>query len=125
MLRKKTEPEVIRMRLAIAGRLVALRCELFGKRGSVKRMAELSGVPDRSWYSYERGSAIPALVILKIIVATSVEPEWLLHGTGPMCRVEEAPLSGAPFQPPTTMNEPVRMEFGHLGQERIPEPIPA
>ena len=49
-------------------------------------MAKWLGIPARSWYSYERGVAIPGPLILRIIVATAIEPSWLLHGTGPKYR---------------------------------------
>jgi hypothetical protein len=125
MLRKKTAPEVTRIRLAIAERLVALRFELLGKQGSAKQMAEWLGVPSRSWYSYERGTAIPAGVILNIIVKTSVEPEWLLHGTGSMFRFDDAPLKGTSFRPAMTVRNLLRLAISHLGRERLSESIPA
>jgi hypothetical protein len=86
-------------------------------------MAELAGVPARSWYGYERGMAIPALVILNIVVKTSVEPEWLLHGTGPMFRREGAYLYRTPLQTATTVSTLVRMAISHLGQDRKSESI--
>jgi hypothetical protein len=46
------------------------------------------GVPLRSWYNFEWGGSMPADVLLRLIELTSVEPMWLLHGTGPKYRVE-------------------------------------
>ena len=63
-------------------------------------MARLLGLPLRTWYNYERGTAIPAQVVLTIIELTSVEPEWLLHGTGPKYR-RMRPAEGDQTGPPT------------------------
>jgi hypothetical protein len=125
MLRRKTAPELTRTRLDIAARLVALRCELFGERRSSKRMAEWLGVPARTWLSYERGTAIPGIVILSLIVETSVEPEWLLHGTGPMFRLEDAPLTGTSCCPATAVRSLLQLAINRLGREQMFEPIPA
>ena len=50
-------------------------------------MARRLGLPLRTWHSYEEGTAIPADVVLRIIELTSVEPGWLLYGTGPKYRL--------------------------------------
>jgi hypothetical protein len=86
MARAKTSPEAIRNRLAIAKRMVELRTELFGVRGGAA-MARRLGLPLRTWYNYEEGTAIPAEVILRIIELTSVEPAWLLYEKGPKYRL--------------------------------------
>src|SRR5436190_19758506 len=85
MARRKTLPESVRAKLALAERLAALRSELFGDRGGPE-MARQLGIPVRTWYNYEGGVTVPAEVILKIIELTSVEPAWLLHGKGPQFR---------------------------------------
>src|SRR5271169_5451341 len=85
MARRKTLPESVRAKLALAERLAALRSELFGDRGGPE-MARRLGIPVRTWYNYEGGVTVPAEVILKIIELTSVEPMWLLHGKGPKYR---------------------------------------
>jgi hypothetical protein len=108
----------------MAGRLVALRCEIFGNHGSAK-MAERLGVPARSWYSYERGMAVPPLLILKFIEEFSVEPEWLLHGTGPRFRLAGAPLTGASFRLGMRESSPIRSSNSHVDQERISAPVSA
>jgi hypothetical protein len=51
-------------------------------------MARRLGIPVRTWYNYEGGVTVPAEVVLRIIELTSVEPTWLLHGTGPKFRQE-------------------------------------
>src|SRR5262249_29729496 len=81
MARRKTLPESVRAKLALAERLGALRSELFGDRGGPE-MARRLGIPVRTWYNYEGGVTVPAEVVLKIIELTSVEPAWLLHGKG-------------------------------------------
>lgn len=81
MARRKTLPESVRAKLALAERLASLRAELFGERGGPE-MARRLGIPVRTWYNYEAGVTVPAEVILKIIELTSIEPSWLLHGQG-------------------------------------------
>lgn len=85
MARRKTLPESVRAKLALAERLASLRSEMFGERGGPE-MARRLGIPVRTWYNYEAGVTVPAEVILKIIELTSIEPSWLLHGKGPKFR---------------------------------------
>jgi hypothetical protein len=85
MARRKTLPESLRAKLALAERLSSLRLELFGERGGPE-MARRLGIPVRTWYNYEGGVTVPAEVVLKIIELTSVEAVWLLHGKGPKFR---------------------------------------
>ncbi len=85
MARRKTLPESVRAKLALAERLTTLRSELYGERGGPE-MARRLGIPVRTWYNYEGGVTVPAEVILKIIELTAVEAVWLLHGEGPKFR---------------------------------------
>ncbi len=85
MARRKTLPESLRAKLALAERLSSLRLELFGDRGGPE-MARRLEIPVRTWYNYEGGVTVPAEVVLRIIELTSVEPVWLLHGKGPKYR---------------------------------------
>jgi hypothetical protein len=87
MARRKTLPESVRAKYALAERLSTLRAELFGDRGGPELARQL-GLPVRTWYNYESGVTVPAEVILKIIELTSVEPMWLLHGKGPKFRAQ-------------------------------------
>lgn len=87
MARRKTLPESVRAKFALAERLSQLRGELFGDRGGPELARQL-GLPVRTWYNYESGVTVPAEVILKIIELTSAEPMWLLHGKGPKFRPE-------------------------------------
>jgi phage repressor protein C with HTH and peptisase S24 domain len=73
MARRKTLPESVRAKLALAERLTVLRSERLG-------------IPVRTWYNYEGGVTVPAEVVLKIIELTAVEASWLLHGEGPKFR---------------------------------------
>lgn len=95
MARRKTLPESVRAKLALAERLAQLRAELYGDRGGPE-MARRLAIPVRTWYNYEGGVTVPAEVILKIIELTSVEAVWLLHGEGPKFRSErpDRPLGG-------------------------------
>jgi Peptidase S24-like len=98
MARRKTLPESVRAKLALAERLAQLRAELYGDRGGPE-MARRLGIPVRTWYNYEGGVTVPAEVILKIIELTSVEAAWLLHGEGPKfrsARPERLPSVGTP-----------------------------
>jgi hypothetical protein len=99
MARAKTPSGAVRVRFALAGRIVALRSELFGERGGAE-MARRLGLPLRTWYNYEAGTAIPAEVVLRIIELTAAEPGWLLHGTGPKYRTTR-PEEGDQGRPPT------------------------
>ncbi len=85
MARRKTLPESLRAKLALAERLSSLRLELFGDRGGPE-MARRLEIPVRTWYNYEGGVTVPAEVVLRIIELTAVEPVWLLHGKGPKYR---------------------------------------
>src|SRR3954465_7350150 len=87
MARRKTLPESVRAKYALAERLSALRSELYGDRGGPELARQL-GLPVRTWYNYESGVTVPAEVVLKIIELTSVEPIWLLHGQGPKFRTD-------------------------------------
>lgn len=88
MARRKTLPESLRAKLALAERLSILRLELYGERGGPE-MARRLGIPVRTWYNYEGGVTVPAEVVLKIIELTAVEPVWLLHGKGPKFRPQQ------------------------------------
>ncbi len=85
MARRKTLPESLRAKLALAERLSSLRLELFGDRGGPE-MARRLEIPVRTWYNYEGGVTVPAEVVLKIIELTAIEPGWLLHGKAPKFR---------------------------------------
>jgi phage repressor protein C with HTH and peptisase S24 domain len=85
MARRKTLPDSVQAKFALAERLRMLRSELYGERGGPE-LARRLGLPIRTWYNYESGVTIPAEVVLKIIELTSVEPMWLLHGQGPKFR---------------------------------------
>jgi hypothetical protein len=98
MARRKTLPESVRAKQALAEHLAALRLELFGERGGPE-MARRLGIPVRTWYNYEGGVTVPAEVILKIIELTSVEPAWLLHGKGSKFR-HTRPERRDPASPP-------------------------
>jgi hypothetical protein len=82
MARQKTLPVTLRTKHVLAERIIALRMELFGPRGGPE-LARRLGIPVRTWYNYEGGITVPGEILLKIIEVTSVEPMWLLRGTGP------------------------------------------
>jgi hypothetical protein len=93
MARRKTLPESLRAKMALAERLSALRQELYGDRGGPE-MARRLGIPVRTWYNYESGVTVPAEVVLRIIELTGVEPVWLLHGKGPKYRAVGSAVRG-------------------------------
>jgi hypothetical protein len=75
------------MSLELAGRLREVRLERFGQHGA-PMLAEILRVPARTWANYEAGVNIPGVVLLRFLVATGTEPEWLLTGCGPRQRLE-------------------------------------
>src|SRR5579875_677267 len=107
MARRKTLPESVRAKLALAERLASLRAELFGERGGPE-MARRLGIPVRTWYNYEAGVTVPAEVILKIIELTSIEPSWLLHGKGPKFRQGSPERRDAGVSPSMTVGALLR-----------------
>jgi hypothetical protein len=65
----------------LARRVREMRVERFGEGGG-PRLAEILGLPERTWLNYESGVTIPALVILRFIDVTGADPRWLLTGRG-------------------------------------------
>jgi hypothetical protein len=107
MARRKTLPESVRAKMALAERLAALRLELYGDRGGPE-MARRLGIPVRTWYNYEGGVTVPAEVILKIIELTAVEAGWLLHGEEPKFRNQLAERGDRGGQPTVTVGALLR-----------------
>ncbi|MFI5461094.1 MAG: S24 family peptidase [Isosphaerales bacterium] len=107
MARRKTLPESVRAKLALAERLATLRSELYGDRGGPE-MARRLGIPVRTWYNYEGGVTVPAEVILKIIELTSVEAVWLLHGEGPRFRHVRSERGASASAPSVTIGALLR-----------------
>jgi len=68
-------------RLILAGRIRAIREELFGAEGG-SSLAEAMRVPYQTWLDYESGLDIPALILLRFVAITTVHPHWLLTGNG-------------------------------------------
>ena len=81
MARKKTAPEQEHQKVLLGERLKKVRVELFGEHGG-PQLAQLLGIPARTWYNYEIGVTVPAEAILRFIELTFVEPTWLLSGQG-------------------------------------------
>ncbi len=121
MARRKTLPESVRAKHALAERLAALRAELYGERGGPE-MARRLGIPVRTWYNYEAGVTVPAEVILKIIELTSVEATWLLSGQGPKFRHARPMRQEGPGSPSTTIGALLRTALQLLEKERQPRP---
>ena len=82
------EPET-NERLPFARRVREIRVDLYGEEG-VPRLAAALHLPVPTWLNYEAGCTIPALVILRFIELTSVNPHWLLTGSGERYR-DDAP----------------------------------
>ncbi len=119
MARRKTLPESVRAKLALAERLGTLRSELFGDRGGPE-MARRLGIPVRTWYNYEGGVTVPAEVVLKIIELTSVEPAWLLHGKGPKFRHDGPSRNDSASPPAMTVGALLRTALQILESEKGP-----
>ena len=121
MARRKTLPESVRAKLALAERLGTLRSELFGDRGGPE-MARRLGIPVRTWYNYEGGVTVPAEVVLKIIELTSVEPAWLLNGKGPKFRNTGPIRNDAASAPAMTVGALLRTALQILESESGSDP---
>jgi transcriptional regulator with XRE-family HTH domain len=65
----------------LAARIREVREEMYGEHGA-QFMADALGVALRTWMNYERGVAMPAKTILRLITTTNVNPSWLLTGRG-------------------------------------------
>ncbi len=124
MARRKTLPESVRAKMALAERLGALRLELFGDRGGPE-MARRLAIPVRTWYNYEGGVTVPAEVVLKIIELTSVEPAWLLHGKGPKFRPAVSSGNDAASTPAMTVHSLLRTALQLLESEQPPHSVAA
>jgi hypothetical protein len=77
-------PAVLRRRKKIGKRLRKIRKEM-GPRGMWRRELKIEawlGVRPETWFGYERGSAIPGDIILRLIVELGISPRWLLTGQG-------------------------------------------
>jgi hypothetical protein len=123
MARRKTLPESIRAKYALAERLGMIRGELYGDRGGPELARQL-GLPVRTWYNYEAGVTVPAEVILKLIELTAVEPMWLLHGKGPKFRVQKPenwePIPGQPYSVGALLRTALQMlEQGETSQPTL------
>ncbi len=119
MARRKTLPESVRAKMALAERLAALRLELYGDRGGPE-MARRLGIPVRTWYNYEGGVTVPAEVILKIIELTAVEAGWLLHGEGPKFRNQLTERGERGGQPAVTVGALLRTALQLLEKTESP-----
>jgi hypothetical protein len=125
MARRKTLPDSIQAKYALAERLRTLRAELYGERGGPE-LARRLGLPIRTWYNYESGVTVPAEVVLKIIELTSVEPIWLLHGQGPKFRSPRAGRADTLTSSGVSVGSLLRTALQMLEDEsgRWPGPIP-
>jgi hypothetical protein len=87
----------MRKKREIARRVVEVRETLFGIDGG-PQVARLLDLPARTWANYERGVTIPGEILLDFLVATGVDPDWLIEGRGPMFRgADEQDRSGRVF----------------------------
>jgi SOS-response transcriptional repressor LexA len=121
MARRKTLPDSVQAKFALAERLRMLRSELYGERGGPE-LARRLGLPIRTWYNYESGVTIPAEVVLKIIELTSVEPMWLLHGKGPKFRATSAEHRDAVGGPNVSVGSLLRTALHMLEQKETAQP---
>lgn len=80
---------------SVAGRLRAIRMEIFGDAGGPELAGRL-GLPPRTWINYEGGVTIPGDVLLRFLVVTCAEPLWLLRGEGAKFRAMTAEAAADP-----------------------------
>jgi hypothetical protein len=75
-------------RAAIGRRLRLLRREIWGGTTryvmGLTEMQKQLRVAGRSLENYEKGTTMPAEVLLRLILETSASPQWLLTGEGSM-----------------------------------------
>jgi hypothetical protein len=70
----------------LASRVREVRIEKFGTEG-VPNLSQAMSIAAPTWEHFENGVMIPALILLKFIALTGVEPHWLLSGTGDRYRI--------------------------------------
>ena len=68
----------------IGSRLRETRNDWYGEHGA-QFFADALGIPLRIWLSYESGHRMTGDIMLRFLVMTQVNPEWLLSGQGVMC----------------------------------------
>lgn len=117
MARRKNRPETVREKCCLAERLRQVRVDLYGERGG-SEMARRLGVPIRTWYNYESGVTVPAEVLLRFLELTRVEPQWLLHGTGPVFRTSAT--GNSPSAGSTSVVSMLRTVLSHLEKREGP-----
>ncbi len=62
-------------------RIRQVRTEIYGDDGT-QQLADLLGIPLKTWENYEQGVTIPDTIILRFICLTGAAPHWLLSGNG-------------------------------------------
>jgi hypothetical protein len=72
----------------------------------------------RTWYNYESGVTVPSELMLRFVELSSVEPIWLLKGTGPRYR-SLPPLFEAEGAAPSVQSL-LRKALSHLEGDRAP-----
>jgi hypothetical protein len=65
----------------VMSRIREIRLEIFGDRG-LPTLAKAMNIPARTWENFENGVTMPALILLRFIELTEVNPLWLLTGDG-------------------------------------------
>jgi hypothetical protein len=91
--------------VTLAGRVREVRRERYGESGA-PMLAEVLGLPARTWLNYEAGVTIPAEVILRFIEVTGADPYWLLTGLDQRCSAGGRPtLARNPVNPPFRVAE--------------------
>jgi hypothetical protein len=109
------------MRLSdvLAGRLRAVRLDLYGEHGG-PLLAEALGIPTRSWVLVESGVAPPGLVLLRFLEVAGVESHWLLTGEGRRYRVGSRGVHGPRREPGTGSGGDASITAGRF---RISDPV--
>jgi hypothetical protein len=74
-----------RVKSDLSDRVRQIRETLYGERGGPAIARDL-GVPTRTWYNYESSVTIPAEILLRFLLRTNANPQWLLDGSGPQFR---------------------------------------
>ena len=82
----------MKVREGFAHRIRDVRVDCFGEDG-LPLLAALLDLPVQTWENYEGGVTMPAVVVLRLIELTGVNPAFLLRGRKPKYSGAKGPRS--------------------------------
>jgi len=127
MARVITSPELARVNIALAERLVSLRTDFCGTRGGPEVARRLQ-ISSRTWHDYERGVTVPGEILLKVIETFDVEPLWLIHREGPRFGDAQTDREITEISPAETTSTRIALSLLRLALKMLenaePAPLP-